>query len=211
MLTSLVDASKVLSLGEKTINNYYDIQRLLNADKMYEEMLLFIAKDTGSVPVKNAAQELYNALHGGWRELTNLLAGDIENEVANKVYDKLVEKVIAALPYGEIIKTSLHYSVDLSNLLFKTDDVQKQKDNMRCIAYIGSSISRWLINTRMEYLTGADSTKAENAEKNSICILYVIEDSYGRRRKPSEDDGNSQNFMEGCLWSIERNFRNIKI
>lgn len=68
---------------------------------------------------KNAAQELYNALHGGWRELTNLLAGDIENEVANKVYDKLVEKVIAALPYGEIIKTSLHYSVDLSNLLLK--------------------------------------------------------------------------------------------
>ena len=47
------DATKVLSLGEKTINNYYDIQRLLNADKMYEEMLLFIAKDTGSVPVKN--------------------------------------------------------------------------------------------------------------------------------------------------------------
>ena len=90
------DATKVLSLGEKTINNYYDIQRLLNADKMYEEMLLFIANDTGSVPVKNAAQELYNALHGGWRELTNLLAGDIENEVANKVYDKLVGKVIAA-------------------------------------------------------------------------------------------------------------------
>ena len=167
------DATKVLSLGEKTINNYYDIQRLLNADKMYEEMLLFIANDTGSVPVKNAAQELYNALHGGWRELTNLLAGDIENEVANKVYDKLVGKVIAALPYGEIIKTSLHYSVDLSNLLFKTDDVQKQKDNMRCIAYIGSSISRWLINTRMEYLTGADSTKAENAKK-TVYAYYML-------------------------------------
>ena len=167
------DATKVLSLGEKTINNYYDIQRLLNADKMYEEMLLFIANDTGSVPVKNAAQELYNALHGGWRELTNLLAGDIENEVANKAYDKLVGKVIAALPYGEIIKTSLHYSVDLSNLLFKTDDVQKQKDNMRCVAYIGSSISRWLINTRMEYLTGADSTKAENAKK-TVYAYYML-------------------------------------
>ena len=167
------DATKVLSLGEKTINNYYDIQRLLNADKMYEEMLLFIANDTGSVPVKNAAQELYNALHGGWYELTNLLAGDIENEVANKVYDELVGEVISALPYGEIIKTSLHYSVDLSNLLFKTDDIQKQKDNMRCVAYIGSSISRWLINTRMEYLTGADSTKAENAKK-TVYAYYML-------------------------------------
>ena len=183
------DATKVLSLGEKTINNYYDIQRLLNADKMYEEMLLFIAKDTGSVPVKNAAQELYNALHGGWRELTNLLAGDIENEVANKVYDKLVEKVIAALPYGEIIKTSLHYSVDLSNLLFKTDDVQKQKDNMRCIAYIGSSISRWLINTRMEYLTGADSTKAENAKKTVYAYYMLL-----KTRMAGEE--NLQKMME---------------
>ena len=77
------------------------------------------------------------------------------------------------MPYGEIIKTSLHYSVDLSNLLFKTDDVQKQKDNMRCIAYIGSSISRWLINTRMEYLTGADSTKAENAKK-TVYAYYML-------------------------------------
>ena len=58
---------------------------------------------------------------------------------------------------------------------------------------------------------GSRFYKSRKCEKNSICILYVIEDSYGRRRKPSEDDGNSQNFMEGCLWSIERNFRNIKI
>lgn len=75
--------------------------------------------------------------------MTYVLA-EIKNAKEGEAVDKVLEEGAKKIPYGTLIYKSYKYSVDLSNTLFNVSDMETQRENMRCTAYIGYTVALWL-------------------------------------------------------------------
>ena len=175
--SSVLDWAGALVKFEKmtagTLKALYNIDSLWKADEMYAEMLGYIRDNCPYVPVSQAAADLYNVIQGGYVSALSYAATSINNTVSDTVIEAAVSSLIKKLPYGALINTTYHFSVGVANILFNTADTQKQRDNMRCIAYIGSYISKWMVNCRLQYLTGNTEDKQENARK-TVYAYYML-------------------------------------
>ena len=175
--SSVLDWAGALVKFEKmtagTLKALYNIDSLWKADEMYAEMLGYIRDNCPYVPVSQAAADLYNVIQGGYVSALSYAATSINNTVSDTVIEAAISSLIKKLPYGALINTTYHFSVGVANILFNTADTQKQRDNMRCIAYIGSYISKWMVNCRMQYLTGSTEDKQENARK-TVYAYYML-------------------------------------
>ena len=175
--SSVIDWGGALVKFEKmtdgTLKALYNIDSLWKADEMYAEMLGYIRDNCPFVPVSQAAADLYNVIQGGYVSALSYAATSINNTVSDTVIEAAVSSLIKKLPYGALINTTYHFSVGVANILFNTADTQKQRDNMRCIAYIGSYISKWMVNCRLQYLTGGTEDKQENARK-TVYAYYML-------------------------------------
>ena len=175
--SSVLDWAGALVKFEKmtagTLKALYNIDSLWKADEMYAEMLGYIRDNCPYVPVSQAAADLYNVIQGGYVSALSYAATSINNTVSDTVIEAAVSSLIKKLPYGALVNTTYHFSVGVANILFNTADTQKQRDNMRCIAYIGSYISKWMVNCRMQYLTGSTEDKQENARK-TVYAYYML-------------------------------------
>ena len=175
--SSVIDWGGALVKFEKmtdgTLKALYNIDSLWKADEMYAEMLGYIRDNCPFVAVSQAAGDLYNVIQGGYVSALSYAATSINNTVSDTVIEAAVSSLIKKLPYGALINTTYHFSVGVANILFNTADTQKQRDNMRCIAYIGSYISKWMVNCRLQYLTGSTEDKQENARK-TVYAYYML-------------------------------------
>ena len=175
--SSVLDWAGTLVKFEKmtagTLKALYNIDSLWKADEMYAEMLGYIRDNCPYVPVSQAAADLYNVIQGGYVSALSYAATSINNTVSDTVIEAAISSLIKKLPYGALINTTYHFSVGVANILFNTADTQKQRDNMRCIAYIGSYISKWMVNCRLQYLTGNTEDKQENARK-TVYAYYML-------------------------------------
>ena len=175
--SSVLDWAGALVKFEKmtagTLKALYNIDSLWKADEMYAEMLGYIRDNCPYVPVSQAAADLYNVIQGGYVSALSYAATSINNTVSDTVIEAAISSLIKKLPYGALINTTYHFSVGVANILFNTADTQKQRDNMRCIAYIGSYISKWMVNCRLQYLTGNTEDKQENARK-TVYAYYML-------------------------------------
>lgn len=159
------DGLTIISMTQDTFNYLYQFESLMDADDIYSEMLLYLKDNCCYDVVKDAARELYNVIHGTYIEQLGYVTTALKDAVIDKAFDLIVEKAVAALPYGEIIKAGFDWGVNLSNLVFHTGDTQKLKDNMRTVAYIGQCLSLWTLDNQQKFLTSADTEKNEYARK----------------------------------------------
>ena len=159
------DGLTIISMTQDTFNYLYQFESLMDADDIYSEMLLYLKDNCCYDVVKDAARELYNVIHGTYIKQLGYVTTALKDAVIDKAFDLVVDKAVAALPYGEIIKAGFDWGVNLSNLVFHTGDTQKLKDNMRTVAYIGQCLSQWTLDNQLKFLTSADSEKNEYARK----------------------------------------------
>ena len=164
-LKFMEDGLTIISMTQDTFNYLYQLESLMDADDIYSEMLLYLKDNCCYDVVKDAARELYNVIHGTYIKQLGYVTTALKDAVIDKAFDLVVDKAVAALPYGEIIKAGFDWGVNLSNLVFHTGDTQKLKDNMRTVAYIGQCLSLWTLDNQLKFLTSADSERNEYARK----------------------------------------------
>lgn len=208
---------KVNSITEETINYIYNIKSLLAADEMYSEMLMYIYDNCTYTPVRDAAEDLYNVIHGGAKEQILYASRSIAEEVEEKVVDEALKALMETVPYGKLINDTYHYAVDLSNMLFKTKDIQQQKDNMRCVAYASRYISRWMIDCRSKYLTGAASEKSAYARRTVYGYYMLLqiriagEESFQKLMEiTKKNNKRAYNVSKGIVETLESNKKWMK-
>lgn len=208
---------KIGSITEETINYIYNIKSLLAADEMYSEMLKYIQDNCPYTPVRDAAGDLYNVIHGGAADQIRYASRSIAEAVEEKAVDAALKFLMKSVPYGELINDTYHYAVDLSNMLFKTKDIQQQKDNMRCVAYASRYISRWMIDCRSKYLTGAASEKSANARRTVYGYYMLLqirisgEESFQKLMEiTKKNNKRAYNVSKGIVETLESNKKWMK-
>ena len=208
---------KIGSITEETINYIYNIKSLLAADEMYSEMLKYIQDNCPYTPVRDAAGDLYNVIHGGAADQIRYASRSIAEAVEEKAVDAALKFLMKSVPYGELINDTYHYAVDLSNMLFKTKDIQQQKDNMRCVAYASRYISRWLIECRSKYLTGAASEKSAYARRTVYGYYMLLqiriagEESFQKLMEiTKKNNKRAYNVSKGIIETLKSNEKWMK-
>ena len=164
-LDFLGDGLTILSLTQDTFNYLYQLESLADADEMYSEMLLYLKDNCCFDVVKDAADDLYNVIHGSYVEQLGYVSTALKDAVVDKAVDIAISKAVDALPYGQIIKAGFDWGVNISNAIFHTGDTQQLKDCMRTIAYIGNCLSLWVLDNQTSFYAASDSDKNMYARK----------------------------------------------
>lgn len=142
--SKLLKGFKTTAITAKTLKRIYEIERLKKVNDLYSEMLIYIKEHSMYEPIELAAQDLYNVIHDDSSDIILYALRDIQSETEGAAVDEILGTVIKDIPYANIVYKSYKYSVDLSNVLFNISDMETQRENMRCTAYIGHTIALWM-------------------------------------------------------------------
>ncbi|MCO7121697.1 leucine-rich repeat protein [Ihubacter massiliensis] len=170
----LGDGLQILSMTNGTINRLYEVERLATADEMFSEMLIYLNKNCIFIPVREAADELYTVIHGSYSDQLKYATTSLKDAAEVKSVDLILEAAAEKLPYGKIIKKNYEFAVGISNTVFGIADMQKQKDNMRCVAYIGNCLSSWLLDSRQQWEAETGTRKAWYAKKTVYAYKMLL-------------------------------------
>ena len=187
--------TKILSMTEDTINALYNVERLWKTDEMYSEMLAYIRDNCPFLAVSQAADDLYSVIHGGYMGAFSYASESIKNTFGGMLTDKVLDTLIDAIPWGVLVNTTYKFSVGICNIIFKINDTQKQKDNMRCVAYIGHYIGAWMVENRLNYLTGTTAEKNTYA-KRTVYAYYMLL----KTRMAGEESLQKMMNLAGTSW-----------
>ena len=187
--------TKILSMTEDTINALYNVERLWKTDEMYSEMLAYIRDNCPFLAVSQAADDLYGVIHEGYMGAFSYASESIKNTFGGMVTDKVLDTLIDAIPWGALVNTTYKFSVGICNIIFKINDTQKQKDNMRCVAYIGHYIGAWMVENRLNYLTGTTAEKNTYA-KRTVYAYYMLL----KTRMAGEESLQKMMNLAGTSW-----------
>ena len=187
--------TKILSMTEDTINALYNVERLWKTDEMYSEMLAYIRDNCPFLAVSQAADDLYGVIHEGYMGAFSYASESIKNTFGGMVTDKVLDTLIDAIPWGALVNTTYKFSVGICNIIFKVNDTQKQKDNMRCVAYIGHYIGAWMVENRLNYLTGTTAEKNTYAKKTVYAYYMLL-----KTRMAGEESLQKMMNLAGTSW-----------
>lgn len=187
----------ILSMTQDTFNYLYQLESLIDADDMYSEMLLYLKNNCCFDVVKDAAGELYSVIHGAYTKQLGYVTTALKDAVTDKAFDLVVDKAVAALPYGEIIKAGFDWGVNISNLVFHTGDTQKLKDNMRTVAYMGNCLSLWTLDNQMGFLTAVTDSEKNLYARKLYYSMYMLWNT----RKVGEETLQSMFTKSYSKWS----------
>ena len=182
-------ALTVVKVTDATVTRYFDIMRLCKADELYCDMLLYLANNSSYAPIQKAAADVYQVIQGDCLKQLEYLTKDITDTLKEKALDEALEAVTQNVSLKTIAIKSYKYSVNLANLIFNTADAQEQKDNMRCAAYIGAYLGRWMQSNKESYLNSSGDEKNQFARKTVYAYYMLL-----KTRMIGEQSGRK--FME---------------
>lgn len=171
-LKYLSTSLKEMKLADSTVKRFCEVEKLRIANEMYSEMLLYIQNTCTLPPICEAASEIRAAIQNETWEQLKLLSEPIYDSVEDFAVDKLLSVIAKQIPMGQIVYDTFKFSVSLANTIFNTSDVQKQKDNMRCVAYIGECLSKWLKANRDSYIQ--ESNNKNLYAKRAVYAYYTL-------------------------------------
>ena len=67
----------------------------MDADDMYSEMLLYLQGNCSYGGLKDAAGELYNAVHGAYEEQAGNVSAALKNTIVGNAFDAIVDRDLA--------------------------------------------------------------------------------------------------------------------
>lgn len=165
-------------IREDTLNYMCQLESIIQADAMYSEMLMYIKNNCQFDVVKQAAQNLCDVIQGGWQKQLSYVTTAAKNKVAEKALDSVIKQAVKASPWLELIKGAYDWGISISNILFNIEDIQKQKDNMRIIAYLGDVLKKWVIDNQTQYLnsvSNGSSIKEKNIRAKKLYYsMYML-------------------------------------
>lgn len=165
-------------IREDTLNYMCQLESIIQADAMYSEMLMYIKNNCQFDVVKQAAQNLYDVIQGGWQKQLSYVTTAAKNKVTEEALNLVIKQAVKASPWLELIKGAYDWGVSISNILFNTEDIQKQKDNMRIIAYLGDVLKKWVIDNQTQYLnsvSNGSSIKEKNIRAKKLYYsMYML-------------------------------------
>jgi len=165
-------------IREDTLNYMCQLESIIQADAMYSEMLMYIKNNCQFDVVKQAAQNLCDVIQGGWQKQLSYVTTAAKNKVTEKALDSVIKQAVKASPWLELIKGAYDWGVSISNILFNIEDIQKQKDNMRIIAYLGDVLKKWVIDNQTQYLnsvSNGSSIKEKNIRAKKLYYsMYML-------------------------------------
>ena len=165
-------------IREDTLNYMCQLEGIIQADAMYSEMLMYIKNNCQFDVVKQAAQNLCDVIQGGWQKQLSYVTTAAKNKVTEKALDSVIKQAVKASPWLELIKGAYDWGISISNILFNIEDIQKQKDNMRIIAYLGDVLKKWVIDNQTQYLnsvSNGSSIKEKNIRAKKLYYsMYML-------------------------------------
>lgn len=165
-------------IREDTLNYMCQLESIIQADAMYSEMLMYIKNNCQFDVVKQAAQNLCDVIQGGWQKQLSYVTTAAKNKVTEKALDSVIKQAVKASPWLELIKGAYDWGISISNILFNIEDIQKQKDNMRIIAYLGDVLKKWVIDNQTQYLnsvSNGSSIKEKNIRAKKLYYsMYML-------------------------------------
>ena len=168
----------IQEIREDTLNYMCQFEGIIQADAMYSEMLMYIKNNCQFDVVKQAAQNLCDVIQGGWQKQLSYVTTAAKNKVTEEALDLVIKQAVKASPWLELVKGAYDWGVSISNILFNTEDIQKQKDNMRIVAYLGDVLKKWVIDNQTQYLnsvSNGSSIKEKNIRAKKLYYsMYML-------------------------------------
>lgn len=180
---------KVISLTNSLVQKYFDLYELGKANEMYCAMLDYLKNNCSYEPIKKAATDLYDIIKGDCQKQLEYLSKSVVDELENTAVEKILDGATNNISMVAITYKAYKYSKDLANIIFNTKDAQKQKDNMRCTAYIAAYLARWMQYNKNMYIKSYGEDKKQYA-KETVFAYYMLL----KTRIAGEKSG--RNFMD---------------
>ncbi len=176
-------AVKSASLFAETVNYYFQLESLLQADEMYCEMLLYLKENCVYSVVQDAAGNLYNTIHNRQLAIITDLLEEAAYLGAEKTLDFALKTACKCAPPMEIIRAGYEWGVLISNTFFKTGKTQELKDSLRTSVFLCQGISSWLVENLIDYrISIGTPQEQENAQR-----LYYSAYMLWKSRKCAEE------------------------
>ena len=163
----------ILSVTDSTANKYFNLVTLENANEIYCDMLTYLKENCTYEPIKQAATDLYNIIEGDSIAQIKYLSKALTDKLVEKAINEALDEATQNVSLSAIVYKSYKYSKDIANIVFDTYDAQKQKDNMRCAAYIGAYLSRWMQYNKNMYTKSSGENKKLYAKK-TVFAYYML-------------------------------------
>ena len=163
----------ILSVTDSTANKYFNLVTLENANEIYCDMLTYLKENCTYEPIKQAATDLYNIIEGDSIAQIKYLSKALTDKLVEKAINEALDEATQNVSLPAIVYKSYKYSKDIANIVFDTYDAQKQKDNMRCAAYIGAYLSRWMQYNKNMYTKSSGENKKLYAKK-TVFAYYML-------------------------------------
>ena len=196
---------KGLKITAETVDRIYEYNRLLEADEAYLDMLLYIQSNSAYSPVQDAAKEMYEAANGHIQStseyLTKNIATFLGEELADEAIDKAFEEASKKVPWLYILKKVCDIDIVVVNATLKPDKIVEKSDNIRIIAYLGNTISRWQTENTSNALTCQDIVQREEYSKRAVFGEYYL------LQIRKEGERTLQSIMETLHVEDDQNYR----
>ncbi len=162
------------SITKDTLNKFYEMEALANADEMYCEMLSYLEANCKNDVVQKAVGNLRYTISNSVEETMKYLRDTIIEAGVGELVDIAVDKACDAFPVSKIIKSSYDFGVSFSNTFLHTGDVQRLKDCMRSEVYIGNCLSSWVLENQKKYNASIGTSKQNEAAKELYYSMYML-------------------------------------
>lgn len=155
----------IIDLSKISLDSYMKYLQIKEANDVYYDMLQYVA-DTAEVEVvRSAATSVYNTGH---RQVNEELVMIAKNIISSEGRDLLINTALDKVWFLRAAKEGLNMGKNIANEVFHTWDTFKLKNSMRVNAYIGDSISEWVIR---KY----NIAKLNFNYKNAESVMYGME------------------------------------
>ncbi|MDO5137436.1 MAG: leucine-rich repeat protein [Oscillospiraceae bacterium] len=162
---------EIINVTNTTLDQYFKIIKVKNANELYMEMLEYIKDNARYEAVKTAASNLITIQK---QSETEALLEYGKNAIGYEVSDKMIDEIVDHIWILKGAKFGFEAGDLLSNKWFHTQDIADQKSVMRMSAYIGEALSSWIKELSHDSMISKNNySKAEKAV-NALELLYKI-------------------------------------
>ena len=168
-LNILSEGASVIEFSGDTIDRYFQLQTLYEADEIYLDMLRYIRDNCYYSVGSEAAGNLYDVISGDKKEAIHFCTKEIQGYAIDKIIDFLGEGVDKFSVTAMLARKGYKIGVDISNTLFKTGTQQELRDSLRTLVYLSNAVARWM----QEEFTAYANDRTEEKAKRVYFSVYM--------------------------------------
>ena len=144
----------------------YKLAKMDKANKLFFEMLEYVAKNCDYSVVSEAASKLLKKSEEQWKQSNKDIINKIVQTVGNYGVDALISTIDTLLPPVKIAKLAYNITNSIKESIFHEAEHYQSLDSMRILVYLGRSLSGWARDS----FTTSYANKEESFER----VIYAF-------------------------------------